>query len=151
MKRKKGFTLVELIVVIAIIAILSAVAVPLTVNYLASAEKSATLDEIKLAKDSLNLASTGFRTANVEVSADSFKTEFFKHISKPQNLHSVKLVVTEENGNSRVVANICGVKYYNKLEGGTLDTEKAVTYDMGTFSKSIMPLALNDTVIYLRT
>lgn len=39
-KRKSGFTLVELIVVIAIIAILSAVAIPTTIHFVEKAEDS---------------------------------------------------------------------------------------------------------------
>ena len=49
MKAKKGFTLVELIVVIVIIAILAAILIPILVNHVANSRRSQTAADAKTA------------------------------------------------------------------------------------------------------
>ena len=56
LKRKKGFTLVELIVVIAIIAILTAVIVPMIARYSAQAQYTTLQDAARVISDSANNA-----------------------------------------------------------------------------------------------
>lgn len=56
LKRKKGFTLVELIVVIAIIAILTAVIVPMIARYSAQAQYSTLQDAAQVISNSANNA-----------------------------------------------------------------------------------------------
>lgn len=56
LKRKKGFTLVELIVVIAIITILTAVIVPMVARYSAQAQYTTLQDAARVISDSANNA-----------------------------------------------------------------------------------------------
>ena len=55
-KNKKGFTLVELVIVIAVIAILAAVLIPTFVTVIANANKSAALQEATNLRDQITVA-----------------------------------------------------------------------------------------------
>ena len=145
--KKKGFTLLELVITIAIISTLAVVAVPLTVNYITKGEISATEDEIRLASDSLQLVALDIKTNNLELSSANISQQFSKHMSDPQYIDSITVNYTKEGSNTRVVATIMGTKYYNN--SGTKDNEKAVTVDMGTFSKEpIATMSVNGNQIY---
>ena len=69
MKRAKGFTLMELMVVIVIVAILAAVAVPLYINYVKDAQRTeaADLTEPALAVQADHVADRGRRPARCDL------------------------------------------------------------------------------------
>ena len=56
MKKQQGFTLIELMIVVAIIAILAAIALPMYRDYVAKSQLAAALAEITPAKTALEVA-----------------------------------------------------------------------------------------------
>ncbi|AMJ56050.1 MULTISPECIES: pilin [Stenotrophomonas] len=56
MKKQQGFTLIELMIVVAIIAILAAIALPMYRDYVAKSQLAAALAEINPAKTALEVA-----------------------------------------------------------------------------------------------
>ena len=83
-KRNQGFTLVEIMIVVAIIAILAAVAIPNFIKYRADARKQtcvANMKQLQTAAESWR-TSTGNATG-VPALADLVGTETTKYIRKP--------------------------------------------------------------------
>ncbi|WP_432592304.1 pilin [Stenotrophomonas maltophilia] len=63
MKRSTGFTLIELMIVIAIIAILAAVSIPIYMNYVSRAQLAAALSDIRPGKTTLEAVAQDSRNA----------------------------------------------------------------------------------------
>ena len=69
LKNKKGFTLVELIVVIAIIAILAAVLIPVIGNYVADANASANEQTMKEIENAVSIEISEMGNKGAEISS----------------------------------------------------------------------------------
>ena len=69
LKNKKGFTLVELIVVIAIIAILAAVLIPVIGNYVADANASANEQTMKEIENAISIEISEMGNAGAKLTA----------------------------------------------------------------------------------
>lgn len=67
MKKKEGFTLIEVIVVIVILAILMAVAVPSVMSYMNSANKAKYYAASRSASQKINVELTKFYTSSSDV------------------------------------------------------------------------------------
>lgn len=69
-KAKKGFTIIELVIVIAVIGILAGVLIPTFSNVIANANKTAAMEEAKnaytayLADNAANITMNGFYVCN---------------------------------------------------------------------------------------
>ena len=77
-KMKKGFTLVEIMIVVAIIAILAAVAIPNFIKYRRSSQATAcvsNLKQIQAAKEQVLLAGKEISSANLYGSTGYIKVE----------------------------------------------------------------------------
>lgn len=74
LKNKKGFTLVELIVVIAIIAILTAVLIPVIGNYTADANKAADEQTKKEIETSVGIELSEMGTKGIKFTAGTVPT-----------------------------------------------------------------------------
>lgn len=74
MKNKKGFTLTELIIVMAVIAILAAVMIPSLVGYVNRARQSSHDQEAAIVANELNNYIVGLMAGTEE--SDNFKTGF---------------------------------------------------------------------------
>lgn len=65
MKKKKGFTLIELMIVVAIVGILAALAVPLYQNYIAKSQITSALAELNGAKPQYELIINGASSSGI--------------------------------------------------------------------------------------
>ncbi|WP_297712602.1 prepilin-type N-terminal cleavage/methylation domain-containing protein [Clostridium sp.] len=74
-KKKKGFTLIELVAVLAIIAILSAAFIPKFGNYITEAKKVAVLNEAKTVV-------TAYETSKIRINSDESTTSIKDLIDK---------------------------------------------------------------------
>jgi len=107
---KKGFTLAELLIVVAIIAVLVAISIPIF---------SAQLEKAKEATDMANI-----RSAYAEVIAN--------YLGDPTKDYTIKVDLksdTKSTFKSDENAEIAGVKYKKILEGGSVQCEVKVTKD----------------------
>lgn len=65
MRRERGFTLIELMIVVAIIAILAAIALPMYQDYVAKSQLAAALSEIRPAKTTIETTIQDSRDASL--------------------------------------------------------------------------------------
>ena len=116
-KNQKGFTLVELMVVIAIIGVLAAIAVPKLSNSTDSAKKAKILADLRTidSANAVNYADHGSYAATV---ADLKTNGYLANAPTPQNYgsntvsgYSVMMTATDENY-GRTYVTIGSVNYY---------------------------------------
>lgn len=94
---QKGFTLVELIVVIAILAVLVAIGVPSLVKYIEDAKYTATLAEAKMVYNEVSMQmivgdwTPG--TAGSPYQPGSIRYELTKHLNSPANTDAVRVLI----------------------------------------------------------
>lgn len=117
---KKGFTLVELVIVIAVIAILSAILIPTFGNVIADAKEKAELEDARTAYQEFlvdHSDDTAVTTANVTayILIGATKGEG----DNATKINTAKAVYTVTNGS---------VKKEDSTDG-TLDTKLKVTFD----------------------
>lgn len=77
MKLKKGFTLVELVVVIAVIVILSAILIPTFSNVIEKANEAAKVSDLKTAKTELSTEYLGLDVTNLIF---EYKGKYYKNV-----------------------------------------------------------------------
>ncbi|HEE9845426.1 prepilin-type N-terminal cleavage/methylation domain-containing protein [Clostridium perfringens] len=108
-KKKKGFTLIELIIVIAIIAILAAIAIP---NFLSIQRKAKVKADIASAKTIYDAASAlvaeGKITSNtsyiIDSEADNDVEKYLQTVPVPQSKNNdVFAIIVDPNGKDAVI------------------------------------------------
>lgn len=78
-KQKQGFTLIELMVVVAIIGILASIAVPLYAQHQASAKLSAALSEMNAYKPEVETLNIEGKTHDPSVSTDNCELTYYSN------------------------------------------------------------------------
>lgn len=106
MKNKKGFTLVEIIVVLVILAILASIALPYTLGY---------IDETKKAKDTL-MAGNVLKTAQVMTTKYYELGEYYSSKAY-ESVSNVVDAPSRDDGDSRRINEV-----YNKVVAGNEDS-----------------------------
>ncbi|WP_054870132.1 type II secretion system protein [Caloranaerobacter sp. TR13] len=124
-RNKKGFTLVELIVVIAVLGIISAIAVPRFVGIQEEAKKKADVatarslakaTELAIAKGDIEIPDNNDNTVNIQ--SDLVGKNYLDSKPVPQSVNNKEFVIiVNESGKIRV-----GIGTINN-GSGTIDTE----------------------------
>ena len=120
--KKRGFTIVELVIVIAVIAILSAVMVPTFSGVVRKAKESAAMQEANAAVRAVAGTTEwgSLDVADVEVDAYVIVDEDYAFTVKGNNLDAVKVEEIPAN----VFADLAAVKAFNAVDENTDKYEK---------------------------
>ena len=132
---KKGFTLVELLAVLVILAILTLIAVPIVTNIIDKAEKDSELISAKMYIDGVNKSiltyniSNKLKDATCEVQSDgNLDCDGTTIQVDVQNTKAVSGTITIENRKVSKVENLkVGEKYYTTNENGELIGSETLT------------------------
>lgn len=125
-KNKKGFTLVELIVVLVIIAILAAVLVPTVSGYIGKAKKTAAESALKSVITASQTAGTDCISSYNSVTAAV--TDEYKKLSEDGNATTFNSIMSKDSGDTNIVNGV-GIIVLDDATG----TVVYATYSDGTY------------------
>lgn len=118
MKKQKGFTLVELLIVIAIIAVLAAVATPLALSAISDSKATAVYSEIK----SIQTAELTYYVAQGEYPEDFTKLELSGIETGTGNSKNASYTYSSEGQDTRKLGvNVPNKKVFDKVEAKMKD------------------------------
>ncbi len=117
LKSKKGFTIVELVIVIAVIAILAAVLIPTFSTVINNAHKSSAVQEAKAALDVISMEEN-MQTVNDMASHDYYFVGK-QFVYKYDTVNGLATATPEaelsgENAQATYIAGLTAVKYFAK-------------------------------------
>ncbi len=107
-KNKKGFTIVELVIVIAVIGILAAVLIPTFTNVVENSRKTAVQEEARNAIVAYIAENEGVIDSDIDASADDNWTYYTKendaiYVYSDQTKYKGYIVVFDKSGNFKEV------------------------------------------------
>lgn len=112
--RTKGFTLIELVVVIAILAILAGVAIPRFVNAHMAARGSKILADMNACESAINLYYV--KTGNFPADTESIVASYLANWPKP----TVDKALLKKHDNNDLIVDVQATRYvYNKPTNGS--------------------------------
>lgn len=135
---KKGFTLVELVIVIAILAVLAAIAIPVVSSIINTASKNGALSNAQTIEAAIKKCQAEIATRNNEVydgSSTYVKTDGSKGILPKASTNSTKPIVVEDVAGANSINNAFEfVTFNNKEYKPVWDTvnDKCVFLEDGT-------------------
>ncbi|MGF6418013.1 type IV pilus assembly protein PilA [Stenotrophomonas sp. AN71] len=103
MKNQKGFTLIELMIVVAIIAILAAIALPMYQDYVAKSQVTAGLAEITPGKTQYEVALNEGKTTVADIAELGLKNSDRCTISPITTLSATGSIECTLAGNTKIV------------------------------------------------
>ena len=95
-KKKKGFTLIELMAVVAIIAILAAVLVPTVSGYITRSKKTAVITQVREAVNAIEIYNTTAKTPIADSETVSTAVGKLSEDIKPKNIGKLGGAMTVE-------------------------------------------------------
>ena len=129
-KNQKGFSLVELIIVIAILAVLAGIAVPNLIGYIQRSRTSADLSNATIIANAI-VVELAYRDGNFSTGGDANSTvEFKQYTTEEANANVDRALINAAIGKLQNVprqSTTGNPNFYIKVEGGKVSVYRGAT------------------------